>query len=78
MFRYLKWVCDSYDLDFVMKNVPQSAEINYLAESLYDEEIIIRTSVEKENGSFYNHSIFRTNDNKELCRIRIEWKEGNI
>jgi len=75
--RYLKWVNDSYDIDFVMKNVPQSAEINYLAESLYDEEIMIRTSVEKENGSFYNHSIFRISDNKELCRIRIEWKEDN-
>ena len=76
--RYLKWVSDSYDLDFVMKNVPQSAEINYLAESLYDEEVMIRASVDKENGSFYNHSIFRINDNKELCRIRIEWKVGNI
>jgi medium-chain acyl-[acyl-carrier-protein] hydrolase len=76
--RYLKWVSDSYNLDFVMENVPQSAEINYLAESLYDEDIMIRTSVEKENGSFYNHSIIRTNDNKELCRIRIGWKEVNI
>lgn len=76
--RYLKWVSDSYNLDFVMNNIPQSAEINYLAESLYDEEIMIKTSIEKENGSFYDHSIFRTNDNKELCRIRIEWKEGNI
>ena len=76
--QYLKWVSDSYDLDFVMKNFPQSAEINYLAESLYDQDIIIRTSVEKENSSFYNHSIIRTNDNKELCRIRIEWREDKI
>ena len=76
--RYLKWVTDSYDLEFVMKNVPQSAEINYLAESLYDEEIMIRVSADKDNGSFFNHSIFRTNDNKELCRIRIEWKEGIV
>ena len=75
--RYLKWVSDSYNLDFVMKNDPQSAEINYLAESMFDEEIMIRTSVENENECFYNHSIFRTNDNKELCRIRIEWKKSN-
>jgi acyl-ACP thioesterase len=75
--RYLKWVTDIYDLDFVMKNVPQSAEINYLAESLYDEEIMIRTSVEKGNGCSYNHSIFRIIDDRELCRIRIEWKERN-
>ncbi len=73
--RYLKWACDSYSLEFVMNNEPQSAEINYLAESRFDEEIMIRTSVENQNDSFCNHSIFRTNDNKELCRIRIEWKK---
>jgi medium-chain acyl-[acyl-carrier-protein] hydrolase len=73
--KYLKWVCDTYTLDFVMKNIPLSVEINYLAESRFDEEIIIRTSVEKSNNNFYSHSITRTNDNKELCRIRIEWKE---
>ena len=75
--RYLKWVSDSYDLDFVMNNNPQSVEINYLAESRFDEEIMIRTSFENENGTFHNHSIFRINDNKELCRIRIEWEKGN-
>ena len=74
--RYLKWVSDIYDLDFIMNNEPQSAEINYLAESRFDEEIIIKTSQENGNETFFNHSIFRTNDNKELCRIRIEWKKG--
>jgi len=75
--QYLKWVCDTYSLDFVIRNVPQSAEINYLAESLFNEEIYIRTSSEKVSTTFYNHSIIRISDNKELCRIRIEWKEGN-
>ena len=71
--RYLKWVCDCYNLDHIMNNVPQSAEINYLAESKFDEEIIIRTSSENGINPCFNHSIFRTSDNKELCRIRIEW-----
>jgi acyl-ACP thioesterase len=75
--RYLKWVSDCYNLDFVMNNWPQSAEINYLAESRFDEEILIKTSVENENDCFYNHSIFRTNDNKELCRVRIGWEKNN-
>jgi acyl-ACP thioesterase len=75
--RYLKWVNDSYDLDFILKYYPQSAEINYLAESRFDEEVLIRTSCENGNRCLYNHSIFRTNDNKELCRIRIEWKKNN-
>src|ERR1035437_9133380 len=75
--RYLKWVSDTYNLDFIMTNNPQSAEINYLAESKFDEEIMIRTSVENKDDSFYNHSIFRSNDNKELCRIRIGWGKCN-
>jgi medium-chain acyl-[acyl-carrier-protein] hydrolase len=75
--QYLKWVSDIYGLDFVMKNFPQSVEINYLAESLFGDEINIRTSKESANGSFYNHSIIRVEDNKELCRIRIEWGEDN-
>jgi medium-chain acyl-[acyl-carrier-protein] hydrolase len=75
--RYLTWVSDSYNLEFVMKNEPVSAEINYLAESQYDEEIIIKTSSDMMNSSVYQHSIFRTSDSKELCRIRIGWKAIN-
>jgi medium-chain acyl-[acyl-carrier-protein] hydrolase len=75
--RYLKWVNDTYDLDFIMNNDPQSAEINYLAESRFNEEIFIRSSVAEGVGSFYNHSIFRNNDNRELCRIRIGWRKNN-
>jgi medium-chain acyl-[acyl-carrier-protein] hydrolase len=71
--KYLTWVSDCYNLDFVMKNVPRSIEINYLAESQFDEEVVIKTSNEKMNGTIYNHSIFRSGDNKELSRIRIEW-----
>jgi medium-chain acyl-[acyl-carrier-protein] hydrolase len=71
--KYLTWVSDCYNLEFVMKNIPRSAEINYLAESQFDEEVVIKTSAEKMNGSVFNHSISRTSDNKELCRIKIEW-----
>ena len=72
--KYLTWVSDTYDLDFAMKNVPGSAEINYLAESQFDEDVEIKTSAEDGVGSVFIHSIFRTGDNKELCRIRIVWK----
>jgi medium-chain acyl-[acyl-carrier-protein] hydrolase len=71
---YLKWAFETYDLDFIMKNLPQSVEINYLAESVYNEEISIKTSEEYEEGRFYNHSIVRNNDKKELSRIRIGWR----
>ena len=75
--KYLTWVSDCYNLEFVMKNVPGSVEINYLAESQVDEDVVIKTSHENMNGTFYNHSICRNSDNKELCRIRIEWNRIN-
>jgi medium-chain acyl-[acyl-carrier-protein] hydrolase len=76
--RYLNWAYDTYNLSFLMHNYPQSTEINYLAESVCDEEITIRSSQAKESGQYFNHSVFRKNDNRELCRIRIGWKESNI
>jgi len=73
--NYIKWICDSYDLNFTMNHLPCSAEINYLAESMFDDEIFIRSSQDVENKSIVNHSVIRIADNKELCRIRIVWKE---
>jgi acyl-ACP thioesterase len=73
--RYLNWATDTYSLGFLMKNEPYSAEINYLAESVYDDEIAIQKSVWNNNNSIYDHSIFNKRDNRELCRIRLTWKE---
>jgi len=75
--QYLKWVYDTYNLEFISQNEPQSAEINYLAESVYNEEIMIRTATGNNEGNYVDHSIMRTTDNKELCRVRIGWKENN-
>ena len=63
--------------EFVMKKIFRSVEITYLAESKFNEEIVIKTSEEEIKGPVYNHSIFRTSDDKELCRIRIEWNQIN-
>lgn len=72
--KYIKWAADSYDLDFVMKHTPNSAEINYLAESRFNDSIVIRSSEDKENRNVFNNSIVRLQDNTELCRVRIGWK----
>jgi hypothetical protein len=61
-----------------MHQLPCSAEINYLAESIFNEEIVIRTLKEETSDNFFGHSVLRVSDNKELCRIRIEWKASSI
>jgi len=75
---YIKWVADSYELEFRMKNLPFSIEVNYLAESKWDDEIWIRTSHDENNGNIYNHSVIRSVDNTELCRLSMGWKDCSL
>jgi acyl-CoA thioesterase FadM len=65
-------------LNFTMHHLPCSAEINYLAESIFDDEIVVRTLKEEGSNGFFVHSVLRAGDNKELCRIRLGWKEDSI
>jgi len=69
--KYLQWVIDSYELDFVKQNTIHSVETNYLAESFYNDEVFLQTCAD--NNNFFNHSVIRT-DGKELCRMRLSWK----
>jgi len=32
-------------------------------------------SEDEGGGNFFNHSIMRTSDNAELCRVRISWSK---
>jgi medium-chain acyl-[acyl-carrier-protein] hydrolase len=73
MAMYIKWVTDSYSLDYIMNHTPVSLEVNYIAESVWGEEVFVLRDNENINNS-YNHSVVRSSDNKELCRMRIEWK----
>ncbi len=75
--KYIKWVTDSFDLGFVMNNVPYSAEINYLAESRYGQNIVIRVAEDNDDNNVFNNSILRVPDNTELCRIKIGWKNNH-
>jgi medium-chain acyl-[acyl-carrier-protein] hydrolase len=72
--KYIKWVTDTYDLKYVMDHIPVSLEVNYLAESLWGEEVFVMSDNENQTTSF-NHSVYRSYDNKELCRMRIDWKD---
>jgi medium-chain acyl-[acyl-carrier-protein] hydrolase len=71
--KYIKWVTDTYDLDHVMNHTPLSLEVNYIAESVFGEEVYIMSDSNSSTG-IYNHSVIRSGDNKELCRMRIDWK----
>lgn len=75
--NYLKWVSDTYDINFAMTHIPRSVEINYLAESVFNDEILIMTSIEDKNKYIFNHSVIRKGDKKELCRMSVRWEDTN-
>jgi medium-chain acyl-[acyl-carrier-protein] hydrolase len=72
---YSKWIADSYDLEFRKLHYASFVEINYLTESRLHDEIIIKTSADKNNDKVYNHSVVRTVDNAELCRVQMQWED---
>lgn len=67
---YIRWITDSYDIEFIDSYPPVKFEVNYLAESHQGEEIIIRRADISDRIFF--HSVFRNSDVTELCRIRVE------
>jgi acyl-ACP thioesterase len=71
--KYIKWVTDTYDLDFIMNHSAVSVEVNYLAESVVGEDVILKSDAVADDNSFL-HSVMRTTDEKELARMRIDWK----
>lgn len=73
--NYIKWINDTYDLDFISKFCPKSIEINYLAESMFGNSIELKTSKNDCPENSYRHSVFDASNNKEVCRAEIVWKE---
>lgn len=72
---YLKWVIDTMNPGFILNNIPVFIEINYLAESHFDDEIIIKKSEKDGERILTDFSISRTTDNTELTRVRLIWKK---
>ncbi len=73
--KYIKWIVDSYSLGFVMNKIPYSVEINYLSESYLDDVILVLGSETDESDCTCDYTIQRQDDNTDLCRIKIAWKE---
>jgi len=73
--NYLKWVYDTYPLDFIMKSTPVSVEINYLAETAEGNEIIIN-SFGNSTKNTKDHYLVRKNDSKEVCRMQLNWNNA--
>lgn len=68
--KYVEWILDSYELDYLKQYSIDTIELNYIAEAKYGE--IIYTSSDKIDDT-HLHSV-RNDNNKELFRAKINWK----
>lgn len=76
--RYIHWVTNSYDKEFIDTHIPDTVEVNYLSEGHQGDGINILTSGAVEEGKSFIHSVTREADRTELCRLRIKWKEDRL
>ncbi|MCX8118856.1 MAG: thioesterase [Desulfobacterota bacterium] len=75
--RYIEWILDSYSFEMNQTHQISTLEINFLAESNFGDELIVRTEELKNSPSTFLHSIVRKGDELELCRARVRWKPAN-
>lgn len=69
--KYLEWFLDTYDIEFHNNNTIKEFEINFLSECKYGQKINIFK--EYETDKIHYGSLIRSDDNKEVLRIKIEW-----
>jgi acyl-ACP thioesterase len=76
--RYVTWVLNSYPTGQIISHVPATIEVNYVSEGHADEAVNIITAKSAGLPASFIHSVVRQNDNSEMCRIRISWREDQV
>ncbi|MBN1993353.1 MAG: hypothetical protein JW953_11690 [Anaerolineae bacterium] len=69
--RYIDWILDAFDLDFLKAHNLQELEINYMAEAAYGDEVSVLQEAGENLG--FRHCLERKGDNLEFCRARTGW-----
>ena len=72
--RYVGLLLDAYTLDFHQRHTPALLEINYLAESRFEETLAV-SSLETSPCDF-RHSLVKKGTQEEVCRARLLWLEN--
>ena len=70
--RYIDWIFESFEIDFLKKHRVKNLAINFQAEALYGHEITVQT--ERLSDLEYRHVILQKHNQLEICRARTFWK----
>lgn len=71
---YALWASESLPPEFRINHTPAHVEINFRKEGLFGEKIIVKTQMAHTRSM---HSIVAATDDRELSRIRFEWRPDN-
>jgi acyl-ACP thioesterase len=72
--RYIQWLTDNYEYDFVKNKFIHRFDINFMQEAQINDEInIITESIE--DGRQFRHSLGNVNTGKEFSRAEVLWQE---
>jgi acyl-ACP thioesterase len=70
---YIQWIIDSFPVDYVLTHNVYDIEINYLQEAMAGQRYCV--IVEEFAADEYLCSIVRHNDDRELARMMLKFKE---
>ncbi len=69
--KYLEWTIDSYPQEILESRDVRRLELNFLDSASAGDEIAVGT--ERLSDSEYLNKVVRLRDNRELCRVRLEF-----
>jgi acyl-ACP thioesterase len=71
--KYLEWVLDSYQKQYICENEVCECTINFLDECNQSDTLVVRT-LEHGNDIFL-HSVVRVKDDVDVCRVLLKWRQ---
>jgi acyl-ACP thioesterase len=71
--KYVEWILSSFPFEYLSDKQVRSFEINFMAESLYDDELMVIWDKTSQSGKITPVTVKRKADDRELCRARVGW-----
>jgi len=73
--RYVEWVVESAGLPLLEGSMVESLGIDFLSETPYGGEVVVRTQADPGAPARLEHAVVRTTDGGQSARARTEWRE---
>jgi len=73
--KYIQHIVDSYPHGFYANHRICTFEINFLSESSIGDQIGIKSVCINQDANIYHHTLYQTENEKEICRARVTWEQ---